>query len=114
LLNCYGGLYRANPWIQFYADGMRRWCQPDGILVEEGLQRLHIVECKYQHTTDAWWQVRHLYAPVLRAIFPAPWEFQVVEVVKWYDPALAFPERVVLASEIHMDSPFFKVHIWNP
>jgi hypothetical protein len=27
---------------------------------------------------------------------------------------VVFPERVVLANEVHLSSPGFKVHIWKP
>jgi hypothetical protein len=115
LQDIYGWSYLSSPWLRFFADGEWRWCQPDGILFDFRAGLIHIVEFKYQHTTDAWWQTRHLYLPVLRAIFPEKlWRFQVCEVVKWYDPAVKLPEKMILANEVHIDSNFFKVHIWKP
>lgn len=115
LQDLYGDFYLASPWLKFFTNGQWRWCQPDGLLFEPQLGRIHIVEFKYQHTTDAWWQTRHLYAPVLRELFPpAAWDLQVCEVVKWFDPAVVYPEKVVLANEVHLNSPAFKVHIWKP
>lgn len=111
----YGDFYLASPWLKFFAEGKWRWCQPDGLLFVPEQGRLVVVECKYQHTTDAWWQVRHLYQPVLEHIFPRDlWTYEVCEVVKWYDPAVLFPERVVLAGEVDMKHKDFKVHIWKP
>jgi len=111
----YGEMYLPSPWIKFFGSGKWRWCQPDGLLFIPEAGRIVIVECKYQHTTDAWWQTRHLYGPVLAHMFPANlWKFEVCEVVKWYDPAVQFPERVVLAGEVHMVHENFKVHIFKP
>lgn len=116
--NLYGDRYLDSPWLRFFpaGDGARwRWCQPDGILLDPERGRITVVEVKYQHTSDAWWQVRHLYLPVLQAMFPpALWEFDFCEVVKWYDPATPFPERTVLAQEVCMRHPSFKIHIWRP
>lgn len=111
----YGDRYMASPWLKFFAEGKWRWCQPDGLLFDLKRGRITIVEVKYQHTSDAWWQVRQLYQPVLEQIFPKNlWEYDACEVVKWYDPVTLFPERVVLAQEVCMKHPAFKVHIWRP
>lgn len=75
------------------------------------------MEIKYQHTSDAWWQVEHLYLPVLRWAFPPDlWSFARVEVVKWYDPAVAFPERVSLIPHVDkaFGAPGWPVHILKP
>lgn len=116
LLFRYPSLYLPSQWIRFRntSDGVR-WCQPDGLLFLPREGRIVVVEIKYQHTADAWWQTKCLYVPVLEKIFPrALWEIDVVEVVKWFDPATAFPERVVLANEVDMRHKNFKVHIWKP
>lgn len=114
----YGENYLASPWLRFFpaGDGARwRWCQPDGILLDPRRGKITIVEVKYQHTSDAWYQVKELYLPVLQVMFPSPlWTFDFCEVVKWYDPDTAFPEKVVLAQEVSMRHPSFKVHIWRP
>lgn len=115
LTEFYGEAYIPSPWIKFFAEGRYRWCQPDGIHLDFLRGVITIVEVKYQHTTDAWWQLRCLYEPVLRVIFPPHlWKFEVCEVVKWYDPAVVFPEKTVLAQEMAMPHSAFKVHIWRP
>lgn len=82
-------------------------------MLEEG--RILLVEVKYQHTVDAWWQTKHLYAPVLERIFPRElWRVEVCEIVRWYDPATAFPEPVALCARPEERSQRFKVHIWKP
>jgi hypothetical protein len=91
-----------------------RWCQTDGLLFDVDRGLITLVECKYQHTSDAWWQLKMLYLPVLRTIFPG-WEFATVEVVKWYDPATKIPEPVFLLPDVGAAQPGkFNVHIWNP
>ena len=115
LLSTYAEKYVDSPWLRFYSGGKWRWCQPDGLLIDLPAGTITIVEVKYQHTPDAWWQVRQLYQPVLQVLFPERlWTFHACEVVKWYDPAVLFPERVVLAQDVGMYHPSFKVHIWHP
>jgi hypothetical protein len=111
----YGEKYFSNPWIRFAeSDGTLRWCQPDGIIIDITRGKIVIVEVKYQHTSDAWWQLRELYLPVLRTLFGKNWDYQVCEVVKWYDPATAFPEPVYLMKEVGLvHSDRFGVHIWR-
>lgn len=102
-------------WINFLSEGLWRYCQPDGIHldIEKGI--ITIVEVKYQHTSDAWWQTKKLYLPVLEKLFPASlWRFQFCEVVKWFDVSTKFPEEIKLVSNPFQDSDIFKVHIWRP
>ena len=112
----YGDKYIANPWLKFFSAGQAwRWCQPDAILLDPFKGKLVIVEVKYQHTSDAWWQVKQLYFPVLSIIFPPQlWKYEFCEVVKWYDPDTSFPEPTVLANDIAMPHEAFKVHIYHP
>lgn len=115
LTNRYGEFYVSSPWFQFQANGQRRWCQPDGLLFHLPEGRITIVEIKYQHTALAWWQVKFLYAPVLRQAFRATlWQLDFCEVVKWYDPAAFFPEPTALAADVGLRTEKFKVHIWKP
>lgn len=111
----YGERYVPNPWMVYYVGGQRRWCQPDGLLFNWKRRAITIVEVKYQHTSQAWWQVMKLYLPVLQAAFPpALWEYYACEVVKWYDAATGFPVLPVLAPEVEMLRPnTFTVHIWK-
>lgn len=111
----YGDAYLASPWIRFFDDGQWRWCQPDGLLWDFHRGVITVVEVKYQHVELAWWQTRKLYSPVLRSMFPeALWKIEVCEVVKWYDPAVSFPEKVILAYDVDIPHSGFKVHIWKP
>lgn len=103
-------------WFRFRSAGAERWCQPDGILFRFLDRQITIVEIKLQHTSDAWWQVKHLYYPVLSKAFPEGlWSFNFCEIVKWYDPAVAFPERHHLAGDpLAIGVGKFGVHILKP
>lgn len=117
LLDLFPDTYLASPWLHFKPAGQDkwRWCQPDGLLIDLENGILTVLEVKYSHTSDAWWQVRELYTPVLQKIFPLSlWAYQACEIVKWYDPATAFPEPIELASELDRSSRKFKVHICRP
>ena len=102
--------YRASPWIRF---NNSRWCQPDGLDVDNGL--ITIVEIKLQHTAAAWWQTRQLYEPLVRHIFGEEYTYAVLEIVKWLDPHLAFPERFEILDEpfLNMRDDAFHVCIWH-
>lgn len=111
--------YVPGPWLYFLNDSGAHWCQPDGILIDVKAGVIVIVEMKYQHTTDAWWQMRELYQKVLMSIFPESlWTFKVLEVVKWYDPAVRWPERICLLAKpeaaFSIPSTSTGVHIWTP
>ncbi len=120
LLELYPEFYIPSPWLRFLSSGSGiRYCQPDGLLVDVEHGTVTIVEIKYQHTSDAWWQLRKLYEPVLRTLFPTHlWEIRVLEVVKWYDKAVSYPEPTVLlktpdlAKETQLG--YTGVHIWKP
>lgn len=104
-------------WLSFVCSDAPKWryCQPDGLRFDFQNGIITLVEIKYQHTPDAWFQVKQLYYPVLRAVFPAHlWRFDFCEVVKWYDPARAFPEPVRLVANPFTPADIFKVHIWRP
>lgn len=92
-----------------------RWCQTDGLLIQPQGGLITIVEIKYQHTPDAWFQLRELYEPVVRRAFGPAWEVALLEVVKWYDPSTFFPERhLMCADPLHPPIGSIGVHIWAP
>ena len=93
--------YIPSTWLSFQDDtGRTRWCQPDGILLDYERGRLTIVEIKVTHTQLAWWQVRRLYEPVLRAIFKQEdWpHLQALEICRNFQP-IEFPERFVFTGD---------------
>lgn len=111
----YGLDYIPSQWFSYHDGESVRYCQPDGILLLERFSILLIVEVKYSHTPDAFWQVEHLYVPVLRAfIGTSPWRIATCEVVKWYDPSTRFPVRPVLRESLEdVKVGEFAVHILN-
>lgn len=111
----FGAHYVRSPWFKFREVGASRtrWCQPDGLLFQPAYSTITIVEIKLQHTSDAWWQVRELYYPVVVSAFPSSlWEYNFCEIVRWYDPNVSFPEPVRLAPHLlSLGSQQFGVHI---
>lgn len=106
-------------WLKFQAASGLKWCQPDGLLFDFQRGIITIVEVKYQHTTDAWWQMRRLYLPVLEKLFPPHlWKFRMLEIVKWYDPFVPWPEGIQLIpnlGRVHtLEENCTGVHIWKP
>jgi len=114
----FGSFYIPSPWFRFRASGSEktRWCQPDGLIFQPVHLTITIVEIKLRHTADAWWQTQRLYLPVISNLFPPSlWAYNICEVVKWYDPAVAFPERHRLAaSPLVLNPNEFGVHIYKP
>ena len=84
--------HRNGPWIEFQERRGRRWCQPDALLINAKEKRVVLLEVKYQHTSDAWYQLKQLYLPVLRVAMRG-YSFSLVEMVHWYDPLTLWPER---------------------
>ena len=112
----FGASYIPSLWFQ-YIDGdvgHLQWCQPDGLLFDFASGRITIVEVKYQHTPDAWYQLQR-YLAVVRQVFGDAFTYAVCEVVKWYDCAVAFPEPVSLLADLRRSrGGRFQVHIWKP
>lgn len=104
------------PWIEFQErDAERtRFCQPDGLIFDPWEGICILLEIKYQHTADAWWQLYHLYRPVVEYLFPL-YAVRLVEVVKWYDPLTPFPERpALLRNVLQASEERIGVHICTP
>ena len=79
-------------WFKF-SDATKafRFCQVDALLHTEALTV--IFEVKTRFTSDAWFQLRQLYEPVVRkALYPK--SFALVIICKHFDPAAPFPEPV--------------------
>ena len=115
----YGDLYVPSPWFLFGSvagPDRGRWCQPDGLLFQPLYATITVIEIKLQHTSDAWWQTRQLYLPVVARAFPPDiWRYNICEIVKWYDPAVVFPEtHRLVADPLALGLDQFGVHIMNP
>lgn len=115
LQNEYGLAYIAGMWFDFYDGESVRHCQPDGLLLFPDDRLLVICEIKYRHTPEAFWQLEHLYVPVLRAFMrDSGWRIATCEIVKWFDPITQFPVRPVMREKLEDIRPGeFAVHILN-
>lgn len=91
------------------------WAQPDGLLFNIPAGRVTIFELKLKHTPDAWWQLRHKYAPIVSAWLEGTYEVEVCEMVQWYDGQASFPEHVLLTPRPEtLTQGVFGVFIWHP
>lgn len=89
-----GRRYRSfrNKLFAFSDTSGQRCCRPDGILIPEHKDWFVIFEVKVGHISDSYWQLRHLYEPVL-----SKWSHcssrraVVVEVCRRFDPATFYP-----------------------
>lgn len=110
-----GPIYAAGQWIAFAErGGPKRWAQPDGMLLDFSRGLITIVEIKLRHMQRAWWWLRELYEPLIRFIFPKEWAFACLEVVRYYDPAVSWPEPLRLArSPADLSPGQFGCHIWS-
>lgn len=89
--------FLASPTIFFTDDRGTNLCIPDG-LFRFGRQ-VTVVEIKFQHMPEAWWQLRKKYEPVLRAHAEIQ-EVALLEICRTYDPQTPFPETVNLVDDI--------------
>lgn len=84
----------AGAWFHYLDDSLRRsYCQPD-VLVEFGPSCL-VVEIKLRWTSDAWYQLRKLYLPVLTAAL-LPTTLIPLVICRSYDCAVPAGEAVNL------------------
>lgn len=79
----------VGPWVEYRTEGRLCYCQPDAI-VHVG-DRSYVFEVKLSTTTDAWWQLRHLYGPIAQHLYPQG-RIILVNVVKSHYPEIRFPE----------------------
>ena len=107
-----------SPWIAFASEGDKpgevRYCQPDCVLVDKEGLKLTAIEIKLQHCYEAYLQLRKLYEPVLRFMFPQ-FSFAAVELVQWHEPHIVFPEKYYHEAKLtDAEAGRLALHIWNP
>jgi len=108
--------YVPGPWFRLwpFRTAHPLWCQPDGLLLDLRASRITIIEFKLKHTSDAWWQTRKLYEPVVRYVFGPDWNYSICEVVRWFDPDTAFPERFSFTKDpFAVPTGRLAVHLWG-
>jgi hypothetical protein len=80
---------QGSPWFRFHDEGGNtRFCQPDALFVDD--KRLVIFEVKVRLGEAAWWQLEHLYRPVIETAFGRAVTGLVV-LCKHVDPVNGFP-----------------------
>jgi hypothetical protein len=115
----FGDFYLPGPWFSYrtkFYPNQWNYAQPDGLLFDFERGQLTILEMKYTHTSDAYFQLIDKYLPLMRAFLGTElWSFATCEVVWWYDKAIAFPCPIRLRKEISLVQPNeFAVHICRP
>ena len=112
--------YIRSPWFRYTtSDEPKRinYAQPDGLIVDIERGQITICEMKYRHCADAYFQLLDKYLPIVRLFFNNSeiWTFATVEIVHWYDCAVAFPTQVVLRDSLELVRPIeFAVHVCRP
>lgn len=89
-----------------------RYAQPDGVYFEPRWGRITIIECKLRHTEKAWWQLRTLYEPLIRFVFP-DWDVDVCEVFKYNNRDVRMPEPILYVQKVTAEVDRFKAHKWR-
>jgi hypothetical protein len=79
-------------WFKYTDKHSIHYCQPDLIVEFPAEGRATVFEIKAFHTENAWWQLNHLYKPVLEKYWP-DYQIQLIELVKSFDPAAPWPEK---------------------
>lgn len=98
--------------IHFVDELGPRTCIPDAVI--HCPQFVIVVEIKLQHMPEAWWQLRRLYEPVLKVIYPGS-PIACVEMVRSFDASMPFPEKVDFFDDLHDVNPDkFGVFRWTP
>ncbi len=109
----------ASPWFRYTLRAVPRqvnYAQPDGIFFDPCNGIATIIEVKYSHTADAYFQLVDKYEPIVkRFLAGGDWRIAVCEVVRWYDASVAFPAPVRMLDDPLAARPgFFGVHILRP
>lgn len=119
LIDRLGSAYVPSRWFVYRSRSIDRvsFAQPDGLYFDFQRGIITCFEIKIRHTDRAWWQVRHLYQPIVRHVFGTRlWRYAAVEVVCWFDPHTSFPEPVaelVTLDAARFDPASFHVHTWR-
>lgn len=117
LLDRYGmEHYFPSQWFQFQTRGRSRtqYCQTDGIVFQPESRSVLLLEMKWRHCAEAYFQCEYKYGPILQMLFP-DWTLTMCEVVHWFDTTIPFPTEVTLTPEpLNLRPNQFGVHILNP
>lgn len=109
---------KISPWAMYRLQGdlssKIRFCQPDVVLISKTLDKVILVEIKYQHTNEAWKQLRLLYEPVLKFLYPS-YSIACLEICRWFDPHVPFGEHYYYSEHpLSAHDNQLGVHIFHP
>jgi hypothetical protein len=116
----FGPMYFPSWWFSYRrlsSPKVVNFAQPDAFLLDFEKGLCTIIEVKYNHTSDAYFQLYDKYLPLLNKWLnrEALWQFSLCEVVYWYDKFVDFPCKVSLRDDVKKVKPGeFGVHIWRP
>lgn len=121
LCETFAGAFIPSPWFRykrFTLPGVWNFAQPDGLGVDCHRGIIYVVEIKYKHTPDAYFQLYDRYLPLVDYWLNKHerlWQLAPVEICYWYDKATEYPTKVVLQREITDARPNeMSVNIWRP
>lgn len=118
--------YIPSPWFRYTtSDSPRRvnYAQPDGLIIDIEKGMITICEMKYSHCAEAYFQLLDKYLPIVRKFFNnsdrksdgIEWRFATVEIVYWFDCAVAFPTTPERRSRLQdVREHELAVHVWRP
>ena len=118
LLDIYGYEYVPGPWFRYTTNEKphrQNYCQPDGLIIRLKLGIVTVVEFKWSHTPDAYYQLVDRYLPLCEHFFGEQFEYRLLEICRWYSPQTKFPGKYGLRKDIEQIHPGeVGVHIWKP
>ena len=118
MLDRYGYEYVPGPWFRYSVESTPRrqnFVQPDGLLVRLRTGIITVVEVKWSHNVDAYFQLTDRYLPIVRHFFGGDFQYRLLEVVRWYDPGIVFPGAHSLRKDPEGVRPGeVGIHIWKP
>lgn len=120
--SAFSDMYVPSLWFGYRrlsSPKITNFAQPDGLLFDFEKGVCTIIEVKYNHTSDAYFQLYDKYLPLLDKWLHRSdkdlWRFSLCEVVYWYDKFTDFPCKVALRDDVTKVRPGeFGVHIWRP
>lgn len=115
----FGYEYVPGPWFRYSVrerPKVTNYAQPDGLLIQPRRGLITIVEIKYNHCSDSYFQLVDKYLPLVAALFgKEQWEFPLVTVVKWYDRDTDYPASIRMRDSIeNCGTSQIGVHICRP
>ena len=115
----FGYEYVPGPWFRYSVRDRPKvvnYAQPDGLLIQPRRGTITIVEIKYSHCSESYFQLVDKYLPLARKLFGSDcWEFPLVTVVKWYDRDTSYPASIRLRESIDKcNTTEIGVHICRP